>query len=101
MPQKSAGWRIDPPVSDPSAATAIREATAAAEPPEDPPGTFVISRGFLVTLKAEFSVDDPMAESSMFVFPKNNADSPRNFLITAASYMAVYPFKIFAPAVHG
>ncbi len=39
MPQKAAGWRIEPPVSVPVAARAIRAATAAAEPPELPPGT--------------------------------------------------------------
>ena len=38
-PQKAAGWRIDPPVSVPVAAMVMRAATAAAEPPEEPPGT--------------------------------------------------------------
>ncbi len=39
MPQKLAGWRIEPPVSVPIAANAAHAATAAAEPPDDPPGT--------------------------------------------------------------
>ena len=39
MPQKEAGWRIEPPVSVPVAARHSRAATAAAEPPEEPPGT--------------------------------------------------------------
>ena len=39
MPQKLAGWRIEPPVSVPVAAGSRRAATAAAEPPEEPPGT--------------------------------------------------------------
>ena len=39
MPVKAAGWRIDPPVSVPVAASVIRAATEAAEPPDDPPGT--------------------------------------------------------------
>ena len=34
-----AGWRMDPPVSVPLAAGARQAATAAAEPPDDPPGT--------------------------------------------------------------
>src|SRR6266849_484919 len=38
-PQNDAGWRIDPPVSEPSVATAISAATAAADPPDEPPGT--------------------------------------------------------------
>ena len=39
MPQKLAGWRIEPPVSVAVAPSASRAATAAAEPPDDPPGT--------------------------------------------------------------
>ena len=38
MPVKAAGWRIDPPVSVPVAARHRSAATAAAEPPELPPG---------------------------------------------------------------
>ncbi len=44
-------------------------ATAAADPPLDPPGIRSRSQGFLVVKKPEFSVDDPMANSSMFVLP--------------------------------
>jgi hypothetical protein len=46
MPEKLAGWRIDPPVSVPVAAGTSRAATAAAEPPDEPPGTRVASQGF-------------------------------------------------------
>ena len=45
-PEKAAGSRIDPPVSVPVAAGVRRAATAAAEPPELPPGTAVLSQGF-------------------------------------------------------
>ena len=38
-PQKLAGWRIEPPVSVAVAPSASRAATAAADPPEEPPGT--------------------------------------------------------------
>ena len=37
-PQNEAGCRIDPPVSLPRAAGTIRAATAAADPPDEPPG---------------------------------------------------------------
>ncbi len=70
MPQSAAGCLIDPPVSEPSAHGARPPATAAAEPPEDPPGTRPGSQGLLVGPKAEFSVDEPMANSSMFVLPR-------------------------------
>src|ERR1035437_8840380 len=43
-----AGCLIDPPVSDPKAATHISAATAAADPPEDPPGTLDKSHGLQV-----------------------------------------------------
>ena len=35
---QSAGWRIEPPVSVPVAAGAMRAETEAEEPPEEPPG---------------------------------------------------------------
>ena len=38
QPHKAAGWRMEPPVSVPSAAMHSSAATAAAEPPEEPPG---------------------------------------------------------------
>ena len=63
----------------------ILAATAAAEPPDEPPGTRVMSCGFLVVPKAEFSVDDPCANSSKLVLPKSTAPCSRNFLITVAS----------------
>ena len=45
MPQSAAGWRIEPPVSVPSAHGASPAATAAALPPDEPPGTRVRSHG--------------------------------------------------------
>ncbi len=39
MPHSAAGCRIEPPVSVPVAPTHSSAATAAAEPPELPPGT--------------------------------------------------------------
>ncbi len=45
-PVSAAGCRIEPPVSVPVVNGASRAASAAAEPPEDPPGTLVASQGF-------------------------------------------------------
>ena len=39
VPVKAAGWRIEPPVSVAVAPAHSHADTAAAEPPEDPPGT--------------------------------------------------------------
>ncbi len=47
MPQKLAGWRTEPPVSEPSAAGTAPAATSAADPPDEPPGTRVGSIGML------------------------------------------------------
>ncbi len=60
---------MEPPVSVPSDQGTCPAATAAAEPPEDPPATRAGSWGFLVTPKAEYSVEEPMANSSKLVFP--------------------------------
>ena len=43
IPQNAAGCLIDPPVSDPNAISHKSSATAAADPPLDPPATFVKS----------------------------------------------------------
>ena len=85
MPQKEAGCRMDPPVSEPNARIVSSAATADAEPPLDPPGTRSRSRGFLVGLKWEFSVDDPIANSSMFVLPTKIASADRSRSTTVAS----------------
>ncbi len=39
VPVTAAGWRIEPPVSVAVAPMQSRAATAAEEPPEEPPGT--------------------------------------------------------------
>src|SRR5688500_11025230 len=98
-PQNAAGWRIEPPVSVPRLAVARPAATAAALPPELPPGTRVGSHGFFVGLNAEASVDEPMPNSSMFVLPRMIAPAPRSLLTTVASYGGIQPSRIFEPAV--
>ena len=59
--------------------------TAAAAPPELPPGTRVRSHGFAVGPKAEFSVDEPMANSSMLSRPHGIAPAAFNLTVTVAS----------------
>src|SRR3954452_14256453 len=85
-PQSAAGWRIEPPVSDPSASGTIRAATAAADPPLDPPGVRSSAHGFRVGPYAEFSVDDPIANSSQLVLPTMNSPADSIFSTTSASY---------------
>src|SRR6266849_4141423 len=85
MPQNAAGCRTEPTVSDPSATGTMRAATAAAEPPLDPPATRVVSHGLRTTPNAECSVDEPIAHSSRFVLPEIAAPAPRSFVTTVAS----------------
>src|SRR5437879_1609803 len=87
MPVRAAGCRIEPPVSVPSAPNAASAATAAAEPPLEPPGTRDKSHGLRVSFIAEFSVDEPMAKSSRLVLPNGIAATARNFRITVGSYV--------------
>src|SRR5207253_1409944 len=100
-PQNAAGCRTDPPVSDPSAAGTIRAATAAAEPPEDPPATRDVSHGFRVTPNAECSVDDPIANSSRFVLPMTERPALRRRAIAVASYGDTKLLRILEPQVVG
>src|SRR5204863_6445088 len=89
----------DPPVSDPSAHGVRPAATAAADPPPEPPGTRVGSHGFLLGPKAEFSVDEPIANSSVFVLPSSCSPAALQRAATVESNTGTYPFRIFEPAV--
>ena len=72
-PQKAAGCRTDPPVSVPSANGATPAATAAAAPPEEPPGTRDVSQGLRAAPKAEFSLLPPMPNSSRLALATTTA----------------------------
>ena len=81
-PQKLAGCLIDPPVSVPVAPKHKSAATAAAEPPEDPPGakgSFSCDRGLIVFPKKLVLVAEPIANSSKFVLPTKIDPSSNNF----------------------
>ena len=76
-------------MSVPKEKTEKLAATAAAEPPEDPPGTLLKSIGFFVGPNAECSPEEPMANSSIFALPKITAPCCFNFSTTVASYDAI------------
>ena len=67
-------------MSVPSASGANPAATAADEPPDEPPGTRSGSQGLRVTPNAEFSVEEPIANSSMFVLPSEISPAPFTLL---------------------
>ena len=83
--QKQAGWRTDPPVSDPRDAAAIPAATAAAEPPLDPPATRSRAHGFRTGPAADCSLEEPIPNSSRFVFPTSTAPAARRRATAVAS----------------
>ena len=61
-------------------------ATAAAEPPDDPPGTRSRSHGFATGPNAEFSLEEPIANSSMLVLPSIGAPADASRSTTVAVY---------------
>ncbi len=85
MPQRAAGWRMDPPVSDPSARGVMPAATATAEPPLEPPGMRSVAHGLRDGPNAQCSVDEPMANSSQTVLPTITAPACSSFRTTVAS----------------
>ena len=86
MPQKLAGSLILPPVSDPRASAASQDATDAAEPPEEPPGTLFKFQGLWTFLKAEFSLEEPIANSSRLALPTIGIKLFNNFWVAVALY---------------
>src|SRR5213082_2228252 len=98
MPHSAAGWRIEPPVSVPIAQGARPAATAAALPPEEPPGTRVVSHGFSTGPNPEFSFEEPIANSSWLVLPRSGAPAAISLDTTVAVRGARYPSRIREPA---
>src|SRR6195952_2964716 len=92
---------MDPPVSEPRAMGASNAATAAADPPPEPPGMRSRSHGLCVGPYAECSVDEPIANSSMFVLPSGMRPAFLSQATTVASYGGTQPSRIFEPAVEG
>ncbi len=72
-------------MSVPSAPCTCRAATAAALPPELPPGVRARSHGLWQGLKALFSFDEPMANSSMLSLPRITAPAASSRSTTVAS----------------
>src|SRR4051794_40197450 len=92
---------MEPPVSVPMASGASRAATAADEPPPDPPGVRVVSHGLRLGPYAECSVDEPIANSSRLVLPRIGRPAWRSRATTVASYGGRQPSRIRDPQVVG
>ena len=68
-PQKPAGMRVDPPPSLAPAHGTIPAATAAAVPPDDPPGVWSVFHGLRAAPRCHDSVMPLAPNSGVFVCP--------------------------------
>ena len=82
---RAAGWRMEPPVSVPMPSGAWPDASAAEVPPPEPPGVRSVSNGLRTGPNAEFSLDEPIANSSRLVLPKIGMPASRSLRVTVAS----------------
>jgi hypothetical protein len=83
-PQKAAGIRSDPPVSEPCAIGPMPVASATAAPPLDPPQVRSGFQGFRVGPKRALNVLPPAPNSGVLVLPTTMAPaSSRRSTITA------------------
>ncbi len=78
MPHHDAGMRTEPPMSEPSARATQPEATAAALPPDEPPGVRVTSWGLRVGPHSGLSVCSVWANSGVVVCPTMMAPARRS-----------------------
>ena len=90
-PQHAAGMRIEPAPSAASAAGTRPAATAAADPPLDPPGVRSGSHGLRVIPHVTDSVNGHRPSSGMVVLPTITAPAARSRRTTSASAPARSP----------
>src|SRR5262249_57457061 len=103
-PQQEAGIRIDPPPSLAWAMGTMPAATAAADPPLEPPAVCVRRQGFRVGPKRRGSVEGASPISRLLVLP--NITRPprlRRAVIslswsTPLSFESRLPFRVTAPS---
>src|SRR5438046_299313 len=96
MPQKEGGILIAPPVSLPSDARPRPAATAAADPPDDPPGMYPSFHGFWHVPKCGLSLVTPAANSWRFVLPTRTAPASASRAVAVAS-----PLGTESPGIRG
>src|SRR6201996_7232393 len=77
--------RIEPPPSVPSASGANRAASAADEPPDEPPGVLVLSHGLRVMPVSGLSVEPFQPNSGVVVLPRRTAPASLSRATTGAS----------------
>src|SRR6266511_4707330 len=101
MPQKEAGPRIEPPVSEPSAPAHRPAATATGDPELAPAGTRERSHGFRPVASGPAGIGRPNANSCMLSLPRRTAPAAANRSATKASRSGTWPARTCEPAVIG
>src|SRR5438270_12664757 len=91
-PQHAAGIRTDPPPSEPVAPATIPAATAAADPPEEPPVVRSGFHGLRVTPVASLAVQGKIISSGTFVIPIGMAPAARSRRTTSESAVSGGPY---------
>src|SRR4029077_10210681 len=66
-PQNDAGILIEPPMSEPVASVAVPAASAAADPPLEPPGEYLVCHGLRVTPQSRDQVTGAQENSGVVV----------------------------------
>ena len=84
MPQYAAGMRMEPPVSEPSAAMQSPAATAVPDPLDDPPGPRSVSQGLRDNSKRLVS-GPPSANSCIASLPSTMTPASRSLATEVAS----------------
>src|SRR5579862_6699851 len=85
MPQSAAGPRIEPPVSEPSAAGTSPAAIAAPDPLDDPPVKCAVFHGLRAGGHGRSKLGPPCANSCVANLPVNTAPAAYNFSTVVAS----------------
>ncbi len=96
MPQKVAGMRSEPQVSLPSVAGVMQAASAAPEPPLEPPATRSSAHGL-----PTWSVVPPHANSCVCVWPSRTMPRSRRRRQASQSSPATLPSSTLLEAVSG
>jgi hypothetical protein len=99
VPQIAAGMRMEPPVSDPSAANASRAATALPEPLDDPPVTCAVFQGLRQCPKWALWPVGLKANSAMLSVPISSAPAASSRCSTVAVCLGVNVRRICEPQV--
>src|SRR5687768_18194080 len=84
-PVNEQGMRIEPPPSVPTASGPMPDATAAAAPPEEPPGVFALFQGLRVMPVRGLSVTPFQPNSGVVVLPTITAPCSRSRAVAGAS----------------